>query len=37
LMIDARGRPITLPSDKEKRRAKVHQWYWDLGSEGANG
>jgi hypothetical protein len=37
LMIDARGRPIALPTDKEKRRAKVQQWYWDLGSEVANG
>lgn len=33
LVIDARGRPITLPADAEKRRAKVQQWYWDIGGE----
>ena len=33
LIIDARGRPITLPSDPEKRRTKVQQWYWDIGGE----
>ncbi|MDE3091255.1 MAG: glutamate mutase L [Chloroflexota bacterium] len=33
LIIDARGRPITLPGDADKRRAKVQQWYWDIGGE----
>lgn len=33
LVIDARGRPVTLPSDPAKRRAKVQQWYWDIGGE----
>lgn len=33
LIIDARGRPITLPADADKRRTKVQQWYWDLGGE----
>ncbi|MCI0476202.1 MAG: glutamate mutase L, partial [Anaerolineales bacterium] len=33
LIIDARGRPIALPSDPEKRRTKIQQWYWDVGGE----
>ncbi|MBM3129003.1 MAG: hypothetical protein FJ009_10340 [Chloroflexi bacterium] len=33
LIIDARGRPITLPGDPEKRRTKIQQWYWDVGGE----
>jgi hypothetical protein len=33
LIIDARGRPIGLPSDPEKRRTKVQEWYWDVGGE----
>jgi hypothetical protein len=33
LIIDARGRPIALPADAEKRRAKIQQWYWDIGGE----
>ena len=33
LIIDARGRPIVLPPEPEKRRTKVQQWYWDIGSE----
>ncbi len=33
LIIDARGRPIVLPTDAEKRRAKIQQWYWDIGGE----
>ncbi len=36
LIIDARGRPITLSTDAEKRRAQVQRWYWDLGSEVMN-
>lgn len=32
LVIDARGRPLALPEDPERRRAKVQQWYWDVGS-----
>lgn len=31
LIIDARGRPLQLPEDPEARRAKVQQWYWDVG------
>ena len=33
LVIDARGRPIGLPGDPEKRQTKVQQWYWDVGGE----
>ena len=33
LVIDARGRPITLAADVEKRRAQVQKWYWDIGGE----
>jgi hypothetical protein len=31
LMIDARGRPLRLPSDDVARRTLVRQWLWDLG------
>jgi len=37
VIIDARGRPITLPGDAEKRRTKIQQWYWDVGGEVAYG
>jgi hypothetical protein len=33
LVIDARGRPLTLPKDEEKRRTQVQQWYWEIGGE----
>lgn len=32
LIIDARGRPITLPVDSESRRKKVMEWYDALGA-----
>jgi uncharacterized protein (TIGR01319 family) len=32
LVIDARGRPLTLPADAEKRRERVQQWLWDMGA-----
>ncbi len=32
LIIDARGRPLTLPSDRERRRAKVQEWLWGVGA-----
>lgn len=32
LIIDARGRPITLPPDGDSRREKIQQWFWDVGS-----
>jgi hypothetical protein len=32
LIIDARGRPLSLPSDAERRRARVQQWLWDVGA-----
>lgn len=31
LIIDARGRPITLPTDAEKRKAQVQEWLWEAG------
>jgi hypothetical protein len=31
LVIDARGRPLSLPPDDEDRRALVRQWFWDIG------
>jgi MutL protein len=33
LVIDARGRPITLSAEAEKRRAQIQKWYWDIGGE----
>jgi hypothetical protein len=33
LVIDARGRPIVLPAEAERRRAQVQKWYWDIGGE----
>ena len=32
LIIDARGRPISLPSAADKRRDKIQKWLWDVGS-----
>jgi hypothetical protein len=32
LIIDARGRPLTLPSDPGKRRERVQRWLWDMGA-----
>lgn len=31
LVIDARGRPIPLPSTLDKRRVKTQEWLWDVG------
>ncbi|MCL5950666.1 MAG: glutamate mutase L [Chloroflexi bacterium] len=31
VIIDARGRPIALPSDADKCRTKVQEWLWDIG------
>jgi uncharacterized protein (TIGR01319 family) len=31
LIIDARGRPLRLSSEPEKRRVQVQQWLWDMG------
>jgi hypothetical protein len=31
LIVDARGRPMVLPSDAGERRAKMQQWLWDMG------
>jgi hypothetical protein len=32
LVIDARGRPLSLPADPDDCRDKVQQWLWDVGS-----
>lgn len=37
LIIDARGRPVTLPADPDARRSQVQKWYWDVGGEVSNG
>lgn len=31
LVVDARGRPLTLPDDEADRRSLVRKWLWDLG------
>ena len=31
LIIDARGRPLRLPSDPKQRQAQMRQWLWDAG------
>jgi hypothetical protein len=32
LVIDARGRPLNLPSDPEVCRQQMQQWLWDMGA-----
>ena len=32
LVIDARGRPLRLPSEPKERRQQVQQWLWDMGA-----
>ncbi|MBN1314131.1 MAG: glutamate mutase L [Anaerolineales bacterium] len=32
LIVDARGRPLDLPSNPDERRAKMQQWLWDVGA-----
>lgn len=32
LIVDARGRPLFLPSDAGKRRERIQQWLWDIGA-----
>ncbi|MFN2111349.1 MAG: hypothetical protein ACK2UI_16960, partial [Anaerolineae bacterium] len=31
LVVDARGRPLTLPEDPDQRRRALHGWIWDVG------
>ncbi len=31
LVVDARGRPLVLPEDPERRRRVLHGWIWDVG------
>ncbi|MBC7249707.1 MAG: glutamate mutase L [Anaerolineae bacterium] len=32
LIVDARGRPLILPSDPAKRQSKVQEWLWGIGA-----
>jgi uncharacterized protein (TIGR01319 family) len=32
LIIDARGRPLRLPSERKKRLMQLQQWLWDVGA-----
>jgi hypothetical protein len=32
LIVDARGRPLRLPTSPDERRAKMQQWLWDMGA-----
>jgi hypothetical protein len=31
LVVDARGRPLRLPEDDERRRQRLRHWVWDVG------
>ncbi len=31
LIIDARGRPLRIPTDPVERKSKIQQWLWDMG------
>jgi len=31
LVVDARGRPLRLPRDAERRRRMINRWIWDVG------
>ncbi len=31
LVVDARGRPLRLPEDEERRRQRLRHWVWDVG------
>ena len=32
LIVDARGRPLSLPTDRARRQTKVQEWLWDMGA-----
>jgi hypothetical protein len=32
LIVDARGRPLTLPADSQRRLNVVKSWLWDVGA-----
>ena len=32
VIIDARGRPLSLPATREEQRAKIQEWLWGVGS-----
>ncbi len=31
VIVDARGRPLSLPVDEDKRRTKIQEWMWEVG------
>jgi hypothetical protein len=31
IIVDARGRPLSLPTDENKRRTTIQEWMWELG------
>jgi hypothetical protein len=31
LIVDARGRPLHIPTDPKERESKIQQWLWDMG------
>jgi uncharacterized protein (TIGR01319 family) len=31
IIVDARGRPLYLPDDEEKRRVRIQEWMWEVG------
>ena len=31
LVVDARGRPLSLPDDPDQRRRRLNRWIWDVG------
>ncbi len=33
IILDARGRPLRLPDDEDKRRVKIQEWMWEMGLE----
>jgi hypothetical protein len=32
VIIDARGRPLSLPATREEQQAKIQEWLWGVGS-----
>jgi uncharacterized protein (TIGR01319 family) len=31
IIVDARGRPLSLPTEEDKRRTTIQEWMWELG------
>jgi hypothetical protein len=32
IIIDARGRPLSLPATRKEQQAKIQEWLWGMGS-----